>query len=198
MEAASGAVRERPGSPLGCPLPNLPACAPISNSSNVDKLAYASPKVQSTIVVDGNLPPDVLAEWSDVLPDDLDASISTDRGIPGPAFDADACGLHGPGPRRRWSESSVSLRRRADILEYPMDREGLLYDRTLQILYCLNETAFYVWRQCDGRSLADLASALTRLYDVEHDAALEHVMSIVELLSVGGLFAEESLGAAQA
>lgn len=192
-EAATGAVRERPGSPFGFPLLDLPVGAPISDSSNVDKFAYTSPKVQSAIVVDGNLPQNVLAEWSDVLPDDLDASISTGRGIPGPAFEADACGFRGLGPRRRWSELPVSLRRRADILEYPMDREGLLYDRTLQILYCLNETAFCVWRQCDGRSLTDLASALTRLYDVEYDTALKHVMSTVELLSVGGLFAPEDV-----
>ena len=193
VKAASGAVRERPDSHLGFSLPYPPACAPVSNGSDMDKLAYAAPKVQSTIIVDGNLPADVLAEWSGALSDDPDASISTGRGIPGPASQAEACRLQGPVSPGRWCELPVSLRRRADILEYPIDREALLHDRTLQTLHCLNETAFYVWRQCDGRSLADLASALTRSYDVEYDTALEHVMRIVELLSVGGLFASEDM-----
>lgn len=161
-----------------------------SRSSAREKLPYASPRIQSA-VMDGRLPPDVVAEWSGVLPEKLDAPIATGTGTPGSTSGADACRLPRPVGRRRWWELPASLRRRADVLEYPIDNEALLYDPTLQALYCLNETAFYVWRQCNGRSPADLASDLARSYDVENDIALDHVTNAVEMLAIGGLFAEE-------
>jgi hypothetical protein len=147
--------------------------------------------------VDGNPLPDVLAEWSGVLPDDLDASIPTSREIPGSTSQADPRRFRNADPPRNWWDLPASLRRRPDVLEYPIDDEALLYDPTFHALYHLNETAFFVWRRCDGQSSADLASALIRAYDVKHDAAIEHVNNMIGLLQVGGLFAEESSGAAQ-
>lgn len=183
---AIGGVPERQDVPQPC---DTMAPDPGPWNPKPGRLAYASPKVEST-VMDGHLPPDVVAEWSGVAIDGPKKATraNSDR-------KSHTTVDHNDTERpvlARWISALPSCpSRRTNVVEYPLDGEALLYDGALQTVYCLNATAFHVWRHCDGRSIEQLAFALTAAFDVEFDTAIEHVNKVVELLSLGGLFAEE-------
>jgi hypothetical protein len=156
------------------------------------KLPFGAPVIESA-VLDGDVPKDVIAEWSgaDHLNDgELPA---TPKRLTGRTAEEDArgtdtserCGWRRPG-------AGASPTRRTDVREYPIDDEALVYDPQTQVLYHLNETAFAIWRRCDGRRIEELASGLTDEYDVNPETALDHVSTVVEILETGGLFAPEA------
>ncbi|MBI4719433.1 MAG: PqqD family protein [Planctomycetes bacterium] len=154
------------------------------------KLAYTPPRVQSAAVT-GALTLDVAAEWTgdppDAPPTPFDGGGAALRGTPEPGLTR----LPAREAQHRWSTAAVPLRRCAEVFEYPIDHEALLYDRTAQTICCVNETALWIWHRCDGASIHRLASELVALYDVEVDTALDHVTRVVEVLSLAGLLAWE-------
>jgi hypothetical protein len=81
------------------------------------------------------------------------------------------------------------------VLEFPIDRDALLFHSELQLLCQLNETAYFIWRHCDGRCMEDLAVMLTDAFHVKIDTAIDHVMRILELLTISGFVVEETLHA---
>jgi hypothetical protein len=125
------------------------------------RCAYASPRVESASAADG------------------------------PA--ADLFGAVGAAQCERTAvaDRTVSLRRRAGIREYSIDRETLLFDAEARTLHHLNETAYFLWRCCDGRSIDDLSRALIERYKIAPDSATDHVKELFESLWIARLFDEE-------
>ncbi|MFQ5810909.1 MAG: PqqD family protein [Armatimonadota bacterium] len=72
--------------------------------------------------------------------------------------------------------------RRNDVIEEELDGEAVLFDPRSGNTYRLNQTAFAVWRQCNGlASTREIAEQLTQAYEVELEAALDHVEQLVAL-----------------
>lgn len=145
-----------------------------SHRSDQGGRRYLSPRVDSAVAI-GNLLPDLGA-------DDSGAEAA------GPGQENESPQM----PRR----ISAALRRRKDLLEYPIENEGLVFDPKRQVLYHFNETAFYIWRLCDGRSRNDMARALSRAYDVDEQTVGTHLTEVTDLFSLGGLVNEEMSNAA--
>ena len=97
-----------------------------------------------------------------------------------------------------WGRFSMDLPlQRAEVREYVIDDEALLFDSSTESLYYLNETAFSIWRICDGRTIRGVALLLTRTYDVGPETALRHVRQVVGLLAIAGLVSQETADAAR-
>jgi PqqD family protein of HPr-rel-A system len=80
--------------------------------------------------------------------------------------------------------SFVPPRRRDDIVEEKLDDEAILFDPRTGNTHRLNQTAYTVWRQCDGRATTrQIARRQTAAYDVDVDTALDHVEQLIMLLA---------------
>ncbi len=90
---------------------------------------------------------------------------------------------------------SVVWSRETRVREYAIERDALLFHPELQLLCQLNETACFIWRNCEGRRIDELARQLQSAYTVESATARQHVLRIMELFSLSGFVAEESLHA---
>ena len=72
---------------------------------------------------------------------------------------------------------------RPDVRIQQVDDEILLLDDQNGYIHQLNETARFVWCQCDGNSTPDeIARRLVEEFDVEEGVALRDVKEIVEKL----------------
>jgi Coenzyme PQQ synthesis protein D (PqqD) len=48
--------------------------------------------------------------------------------------------------------------------------ETLIYDNEAQQAYCLNETASYIWKNCDGsNSVSDISKLVSKKFDVAYN-----------------------------
>lgn len=73
--------------------------------------------------------------------------------------------------------------RRSDLTVHVLDGEALMFDAVSGDTHRLNETALFIWRQCNGRRDASrVAARLTEVYDVPKAYALEHVERMMEEL----------------
>jgi hypothetical protein len=90
-----------------------------------------------------------------------------------------------------WHHAPSRPRRAPHVSEYPVDDDALLYDVSLQTVYQLNATAYYVWRRCDGRTIDDVARSLVRAFSIDAATAIQHVREVIELLSIGALLTED-------
>jgi PqqD family protein of HPr-rel-A system len=73
--------------------------------------------------------------------------------------------------------------RRADVRMHELDGEALVFDPATADTHRLNQTALFIWRQCDGRRDADeIAGCLVEAYEVSHPAAVGYVERILEEL----------------
>ena len=85
---------------------------------------------------------------------------------------------------RLWAREAkiVPPPRRSDVIEEELDGEVVLFDPRSGNTYRLNQTAFAVWRLCDGRaSTRRIAERLTQTYEVAFDTALDHVEQLFAL-----------------
>lgn len=74
------------------------------------------------------------------------------------------------------SSPSDCLVKRSDIRAHELDGEGLLFDPVSADTHHLNETAYWIWKQCDGRGdRASIAARLAEVYDVPEEAAVRYV-----------------------
>ena len=102
--------------------------------------------------------------------------------------------------KRDLSMSSVAgacYVRRGDLIEHELDGECLIYDALTANTHRLNETAFSIWKACDGAHDARaIAEDLTERYDVAPEAASENVERFIGQLVALGLVvaAHESEG----
>jgi hypothetical protein len=156
-----------------------------------EKLTYFLPKIESAHG-DGKLPPDVVAEWSG-LPLCNSVSVHADATVVSclPTRHSAIQSHESTNPSQWICELPEFLRRRSDVREYPIDNEALLFVPHTQMLYSLNETAFAIWRACDGRTMREIALLLSDEYDSEFDVVLGHVTQTLHLLALGGLFEHE-------
>ncbi len=77
---------------------------------------------------------------------------------------------------------------RDDVVVEELDGEFVFGDPVSGKTYHLNETAYAVWRHCDGRTTTrEIATALTVEYDVEFDRALDDTEQLVVFLAEAGL-----------
>jgi hypothetical protein len=90
------------------------------------------------------------------------------------------------------ASSDVVLRRQCGVLDYAIDREGLLFHPDIKLLCQLNETAFFIWRNCEGRRVQDVAHLVTEAFHVGLETAWQHVEGVIELFSISGFLAEET------
>jgi hypothetical protein len=64
-----------------------------------------------------------------------------------------------------------------DLLQHELDGEVLLYDADRRVTHRLNDTAYYIWRQCDGTLDAPaIAARLAQTYDVDPARAEQDVV----------------------
>ncbi len=74
--------------------------------------------------------------------------------------------------------------RRTDMTVHELDGEALMYDEATGDTHHLNETALFIWRQCDGRQDARrIARGLAKRYDVSLESAVEHVERMLRELA---------------
>lgn len=84
--------------------------------------------------------------------------------------------------------------RRGDVTVQELDGEALIYDPVTADTHRLNETAYLIWRWCDGKSgPAELGGRLAEVYEVEPDEALAHARRMVEELIARGLVFSDPL-----
>lgn len=84
--------------------------------------------------------------------------------------------------------------RRSDLTVQELDGEALVYDPATADKHRLNETAYFIWRACDGLSTAErVAERLSETYDVERGAATQHACRIIEELIERGLLFTDPL-----
>ena len=60
------------------------------------------------------------------------------------------------------------IARTSEIVVLEVENETLVYDLRISEAHCLNETAAFVWKNCDGtKSVADLQKLITEQYNVK-------------------------------
>ena len=89
-------------------------------------------------------------------------------------------------------QASARWQRNEDVKEYVIDDEGLLYHPVVQLLCHLNETAMFIWRNCDGLESEALAVRLAEHFRVDLETARRHVTKVLELFSVSGFVASSA------
>ncbi len=77
---------------------------------------------------------------------------------------------------------------RDDVVVEELDGELVFGDPLSGMTYHLNETAYAVWRHCDGRTTTrEIAKALTTDYKVDFDQALDDTEQLVVFFGEAGL-----------
>ena len=68
------------------------------------------------------------------------------------------------------------------------DEEGVLLNLLTRNYFSLNETGTLIWKHVqEGAPVEEIAAALERAYDVEQEAALQHVTRFLDELMHEGL-----------
>ena len=78
----------------------------------------------------------------------------------------------------------TTVRRRLEpVVARKVDRDLLLLDTEAELIHQLNETASFIWHQCDGgQSAAEIANLLIDKYAVESSVALIDVEATLQKL----------------
>ena len=79
-------------------------------------------------------------------------------------------------------------RRRSDLLCRVIDGEALIYDKLSNLTHRLNDTALFIWEQCNGTRGPDLiAERVRQRYDVNGATAGADVREAIRLMNRNGL-----------
>lgn len=92
------------------------------------------------------------------------------------------------GSLQSWNAPFVPPARRKDMVEDELDGEAILSDPASGATHRLNESAWMIWRHCDG--VADtglLATHLSDRFEVEPELAIFHVEQMIVLFMETGL-----------
>ena len=85
----------------------------------------------------------------------------------------------------------VTPTRRPDIIVRELEDEVVFADPQSGCTYHLNETAWFVWRRCDGRTTTrSIAARTTETYDVAEQTALNDVEEVIGWFAAQGLCEE--------
>lgn len=83
--------------------------------------------------------------------------------------------------------------RRADVRVQELDGEALIFDPVSADTHRLNETALFIWRECNARrDASSIAKRLTEVYDVSYDNSLEYVTHTLGVFRERGLTVDTS------
>ena len=83
--------------------------------------------------------------------------------------------------------------RRADVQVRELDGEAFVYDPRTADTHRLNDTALFIWKQCDGeQSVRDVIDAVTEHYDVGIAEACDHVARVIREFEQKGLIISEA------
>ena len=87
------------------------------------------------------------------------------------------------------SESDISYHPHPEVISTQLeDDETVLLSLETQHYYSLNETGSRVWELlAEGHTVGEIAEAITREWDTDHDEALAYVQSFLEELREEGL-----------
>ncbi|MFQ5494596.1 MAG: HPr-rel-A system PqqD family peptide chaperone [Phycisphaerae bacterium] len=78
------------------------------------------------------------------------------------------------------SDGARPLARR-DVRIHELDGEALIYDPVSGDTHHLNETAFFVWNDCDGTtSMSRIVDHLVESFDVQRPEAAAHVERVLD------------------
>ena len=73
--------------------------------------------------------------------------------------------------------------RRADVTVHELDGEALIFHAGTGDTHWLNETALFIWRQCQGQQdVRQMAELLSKTYDISAESALAHVERVLREL----------------
>ncbi len=82
-------------------------------------------------------------------------------------------------------------RRDRRLTVHELDDEALIYDAESANTHRLNATAYFIWRQCDGRrNVSAVAHRMCDVYEVDFRAAVKHVTRILREFVDHGLVEE--------
>lgn len=81
------------------------------------------------------------------------------------------------------SEMMMKPLRRQDVTVHELDDEALVYDATTADTHRLNNTAYFIWKQCDGKNDAgQIAQRIVDIYNISFQSACEHVRQLLNEL----------------
>ena len=87
---------------------------------------------------------------------------------------------------------AARFRAKPGVVETDLEAEVVLLDPETREMFSLNATGRVVWRALPGRTVADLAAEVTRIFDVEYDRALEDVRGVLGDLLAAGVIVPEN------
>ena len=91
--------------------------------------------------------------------------------------------------------STGFLLQRTGLTVHVLDGEALIFDPISADTHRLNETALFIWRQCDGATSAQqIARCVSDVYDVAPQAALKHAENTLADLARLGVLSVGSAG----
>ena len=74
--------------------------------------------------------------------------------------------------------------RRVDLVVDELDAEASIFDRRYGNTFHMNETAYTVWKLCDGHTTTrHISNQVTNKFDVDFDVALDHVEELVVMFA---------------
>ena len=92
---------------------------------------------------------------------------------------------------------AAKCRRRPGVRTQEVADELLLLDED-GLIHHLNQTASFIWRQCDGdTSVDDIARSMAREFDVSEAVAAKDVVQVVDQLSELKLLSDQPRGSSQ-
>jgi Coenzyme PQQ synthesis protein D (PqqD) len=85
-------------------------------------------------------------------------------------------------------ESLCYPKKRNDVNARSIDLEIIVLDRHKGSIHQLNQTASFVWEQCDGESsLEEIATRMTEAFEVDFSTAMSDVRKVIQQLHDIGL-----------
>jgi hypothetical protein len=79
-------------------------------------------------------------------------------------------------------------KKRNDVNARTIDLEIVALDRQNGSIHQLNQTASFVWEQCDGEStLEEIAKRMTEAFEVDFSTAISDVRKVIQQLNDIGL-----------
>lgn len=78
---------------------------------------------------------------------------------------------------------SVCPKRRTDLIVRVMDGETVILDRQKSLVHQLNQTASYIWQQCDGTATVEtIAARLAAAFAVDAETAARDTGAVIHQL----------------
>lgn len=79
------------------------------------------------------------------------------------------------------AKTSFLPKRRSDLNVRMIDGEAVVLDRNGGRVHQLNQTASFIWNQCNGQvTIEDIAGQLAHAYDVDVEVATKDIRDAIE------------------